>query len=84
MKANHTILNEAQLQLLDLVAVMNTKEELDGLRKAITDYLATQLRSELDSLWADGTLNEEKVANFRNLHERTPYHKKAMSCRENG
>ncbi len=52
MHTKRTVLNEAQLQLLDLVSVMNSKEELEGLRKAITDYLASQLQGELDKLWA--------------------------------
>ena len=46
--------------------------------KTITDYLGAQLKGELDRLWADGTLNEEKVESFRTLHERTPYHKKVL------
>ncbi len=79
MTARHTVLNEAQLQLLDLVSIMNSKEELEGLRKVITDYLGNQLKGEMDRLWADGTLNEEKVESFRTLHERTPYHKASIS-----
>ena len=43
-----TILNEAQLELLDLVSVMDSKEEIEGLRKVITDYLGAQLKEELD------------------------------------
>ena len=80
MATKHTVLNEAQLQLLDLVSIMNTTEELEGLRKAIIDYLASQLQGELDRLWTDGTLNDKKVESFRTLHERTPYHKTAVPC----
>ena len=47
--------------------------------KTIIDYLGAQLKGELDRLWADGTLNEEKVESFRTLHERTPYHKKVFT-----
>ena len=47
--------------------------------KTIIDYLGAQLKGELDRLWADGTLNEEKVESFRTLHERTPYHKKMFT-----
>ena len=47
--------------------------------KTIIDYLGAQLKGELDRLWADGTLNEEKVESFRTLHERTPYHKAKIS-----
>ncbi len=80
MNTRRTVLNEAQLQLLDLVSIINSKEELEGLRKAITDYLASQLQGELDRLWADGTLDEEKVESFRTLHERTPYRKASVLC----
>lgn len=80
MTAKRTVLNEAQLQLLDLVSIMNSKEELEGLRKVITDYLENQLQGELDRLWADGTLNDEKVERFRTLHERTPYRKASVPC----
>lgn len=84
MITKRTVLNEAQLELLDLVSVMDSKEEIEGLRKAITDYLGSQLKGELDKLWANGTLNEEKVESFRTLHERTPYHKeKYHAKREN-
>ncbi len=47
--------------------------------KTIIDYLGAQLKGELDRLWADGTLNEEKVESFRTLHERTPDYKKVFT-----
>ena len=47
--------------------------------KTTTDFLGAQLKKELDRLWTDGTLNEEKVESFRTLHERTPYHKKMFT-----
>ena len=48
--------------------------------KTTTDFLGAQLKKELDRLWTDGTLHEEKVESFRTLHERTPYHKAKVSC----
>lgn len=85
MTARHTVLNEAQLQLLDLVSIMNSKEELEGLRKVIADYLGNQLKGEMDRLWADGTLNEEKVeASARCMKERhtiRPQYHDERTCR---
>lgn len=78
MNANHTIFNAAQLKLLDLFSVLKTKEDLDGLQKVVSEYLATRLRSEIDELWNDGTLTDEKVESFRSLHERTPYKKPSL------
>lgn len=80
MNTKRTVLNEAQLQLLDLVSIINTKEELEGLRKVIMDYLSSQLQGELDRLWDNGILSEQKVESFRSLHERTPYHKTTAPC----
>ncbi|MBR2360274.1 MAG: dephospho-CoA kinase [Bacteroidaceae bacterium] len=71
-----TVFNPAQLKLINLVSVLNTPEELNGLQKVISDYLAKQLEGEINNLWEDGTLTDEKVENFRQLHERTPYTKK--------
>lgn len=47
MITKRTVLNEAQLELLDLVSVMDSKEEIEGLRKVITDYLGAQLKKNL-------------------------------------
>lgn len=68
-----TSLNQAQVQLLDMVSFVNTPEAITELKKAISDYFAKKITSEIDTLWQTGELDEEKVENFRNLHERTPY-----------
>ncbi len=73
-----TVFNPAQLKLINLVSVLNTPDELRGLQKVISDYLAKQLDSEINKLWEDGTLTAEKVESFRYLHERTPYTKRQL------
>ena len=70
-----TVLNEAQLELLKMMSVFNTPESVSDPKQAISDYFAKKTESEIDKLWADGTLTEEKVESFRSLHERTPYQK---------
>ena len=73
-----TVFNPAQLKLINLVSVLNTPEELNGLQEVISDYLAKQLEGEINTLWEEGTLTEEKVEQFKYLHERTPYSKKRL------
>ena len=68
-----TVLNEAQLELLKMMSVFNTPEAVSDLKQAISDYFAQKAEDEIDKMWADGTLTEEKVEGFRTLHERTPY-----------
>ena len=46
-----TVFNPAQLKLINLVSVLNTPEELNGLQEVISDYLAKQLEGEINTLW---------------------------------
>ncbi len=41
----------------------------------VTEY---KRDDELDRMWNEGTLNEERIENFRHLHERTPYNKPTL------
>lgn len=66
-------LSQGQKQIINLVSHLRTPEEIEGVRKTIVRYLSKELDEELEKLWADGTLNDDKIEDFRNLHERTPY-----------
>ena len=66
-----TEFNQAQMQLLEMMSFVRTPESLADLNKVISDYFAQQ--AQINRLWATGELNDEKVENFRHLHERTPY-----------
>lgn len=68
-----TVFNAAQLQLLDMMSHVKSPDTLEELRQVIADFFAKKMEEEIDSMWEDGTLSEEKVEGFRNLHERTPY-----------
>lgn len=70
---NVTVFNPAQLQVLDMISFVDSPEALAELKKAISDYFAKQAQKEIDRLWENGELNEEKVEKFYQLHERTPY-----------
>ena len=67
--------NEAQFDLLRMMSYVKTPTALEDLRQVISDYFAKKVEEEVDKLWADGTLNAEKIESFRHLHERTPYRK---------
>ena len=68
-----TTLNPAQIEVLNMMSFINTKSSWQHLKDALSDYFAKQLDEEIDRLWQNGTLNDEKVESFRTLHERTPY-----------
>lgn len=70
---NATVFNEAQIQLLDMMSFVKSDDTLVMLRQAISDYFAKEADKELNRLWDNGNLSDDKVESFRNLHERTPY-----------
>ena len=68
-----TVFNQAQLDLLDMMSFVKSPHMLSELMQVISDYFAKQAEEEIDRLWEDGTLSEDKVESFRHLHELTPY-----------
>ena len=71
-------MNQAQLQILDMLSFIKTPEALRDLNKVISDYFVQMADAELDRMWNEGTLNEERIESFRHLHERTPYNKLSL------
>ena len=55
-----TVLNEAQLSVLRLLATMKSVEEVHELRQIISNYYAQKATEEMDRLWESGEWNEEK------------------------
>lgn len=66
-------LNQAQLQILDMMSFIKSEGTLKELKQIISDFFAQQAQEEINRLWESGDLNKEKVESFRKLHERTPY-----------
>lgn len=73
--AQTATLNQAQLQLLDMMSFIKTPEALSDLNRVISDYFVKKADAALNKMWDEGTLNEERIEGFRNLHERTAYNK---------
>lgn len=68
-----TVFNNAQLEILNLMAYAKSDETLTDLKQAISDFFAQKVEEEVDRMWQNGELSEERVESFRTLHERTPY-----------
>ena len=66
-------LSPAQVNILDMMSFIKTSKALDELNDVLANYFAQRLDEEINNLWANGTLTEEKVESFRQLHERTAY-----------
>lgn len=66
-------LNEAQMEFLQLLSRIKSKEELNELRKVVCDYYARKIDEEMDELWATGKWDNEKNEAVLKEHLRTSY-----------
>lgn len=67
------IFNEAQLELLNVLADVNDEEELMALKHAISEFFARRADEEMEKLWASGDWNEQTLQELKTAHYRTPY-----------
>lgn len=68
-----TVLNEAQIEILDMLQWVKSEETLAALKQTISDFFAQKAKQEIDAMWQRGEMTQEKFDSFQALHERTPY-----------
>lgn len=71
--AQLTNISPAQYEVLNMLSCINREDDLVELKNVIVQFLNTRLQKELDRLWENGTLTNEKVAEWSHEHMRTPY-----------
>lgn len=68
-----TIFNNAQLEILDLMAYVESEDTLNEIRDMLSRYFAEKAQKEIDKLWEEGTINDFVVEGWKTEHMRTPY-----------
>ncbi len=70
---SYTNLSLGQRQIISMIAKLQTPEEVEGVKQVVVNYLSKELDNELEKLWEEGKLTDDKIESFRHLHERMPY-----------
>ena len=70
---SRTIFNEAQLELLSVMASVKDDAELMVLKHAISEFFARRADEEMEKLWQSGEWNEQTLQDLKDAHYRTPY-----------
>ena len=75
-----TVFNKAQLEMLDIMANIQSDEELDALKHAVSEFYARRADEdarradeEMEKLWQSGKWTEQTLKELGNAHYRTPY-----------
>ena len=73
MIMSRTVFNEAQLELLNVMASVKDDAELLALKHAISEFFARRADEEMEKLWQSGEWNEQTLQDLKNAHYRTLY-----------
>ena len=73
MNATTMTFNEAQRDVLGVVSCLHKEDDVKALKKVLLQFLNDRLQDELDELWEQGDINEEKMEEWKTSHFRTPY-----------
>ena len=65
-----TPLSPAQYEVLNLLSVIHREDDLADLKAVIVQFLNTRLQNEIERLWENGTIDEQKVASWQQEHMR--------------
>ena len=67
-----TVFNAAQLQILDLMAYVESEDTLNEIKDMLSNYFAQKAEREIDKLWDNGQVNTI-IEEWKHEHMRTPY-----------
>ncbi|MST84454.1 hypothetical protein [Hallella mizrahii] len=67
--------NQAQRDVLNVVSLLKSDEDVKALRKVLIDFVNNRLQQELDKLWDSGEWSEEKLQQMSKENLRTHYEK---------
>ena len=68
-----TLFSPLQMQLLSMLSRIRTEKEAMDIRNLVANYYAERAFDAMDALWEEGKMDENTIADWKQLHERTPY-----------
>ena len=66
-------INPAQYEVLNVLSCLDKEEDVRDLKKMLVQFLNERLQNELDRLWDEGMITENKMREWETVHMRTPY-----------
>lgn len=68
-----TVFNPIQLHLLQMFSRMNSEQELEEVQKVLSEYYFKKVAKRASELWDELDLDQQKLDEMANIHERLPY-----------
>lgn len=67
------IFSPAQCEIINSMACLTSDEDIKSLKDVLAEFLNSRLQKELNRMWDNGELNQEKLDAMGKEHLRTPY-----------
>ena len=63
----------AQYEVVNMLSCLTRESDVVALKSILVSFINERLQDELDRLYEDGTLTDEKMSELAGRHLRTPY-----------
>ena len=63
----------AQYELVNMMSCLHKESDIVELKSVLVQFLNARIQKELDGLYEDGTLSDERMEELSKQHLRTPY-----------
>ena len=68
-----TTFTPAQCEVINLMSCITSSEDIQSLKDVLVKFLNSRLQNELNRLWDNGSLTDEKMETLSHQHLRTAY-----------
>ena len=73
LKGKPNLFTPAQYEVVNMMSCLKRESDVVALKSILVSFINERLQGELDRLYEDGTLTDEKMAELAGQHLRTPY-----------
>ena len=73
LREKPNLFTPAQYEVVNMMSCLKRESDVVALKSILVSFINERLQGELDRLYEDGTLTDEKMSELAGQHLRTPY-----------
>ena len=73
LREKPNLFTPAQYEVVNMMSCLKRESDVVALKSILVSFINERLQGELDHLYEDGTLTDEKMSELAGQHLRTPY-----------
>ena len=73
LKEKPNLFTPAQYEVVNMMSCLKRESDVVALKSILVSFINERLQGELDRLYEEGTLTDEKMSELAGRHLRTPY-----------